>query len=472
MIPSRSVLLFLSSRPKRANASAVEGPGLDFSRTRIGETIIPHSAKVRGCRPLHFSGCGLRVHFTSLPARTSVLALLFFLLFLPTRAQIKPVNPTPGQPSSAIEADGYLYISAQGPHTATGAAPTNFPAQVRQSLDNIKSILEAAHLNLDNLVYLQVYLENIDNYAALDQSFAAYFQKTPPARSVLGVAKLPEPQIQINAIAVRDLKDKQPVTPKNFKPGKSYSPGMLTHDRLFLSTMLGADPASGKIPDDPAAQVDQALDNMKSVCEAANLTLANMVFVNPYLTKAIPTQVMNQHYAKRFEFGNTPGRATIQVSSLPENNHIAYTGIAVRDLSQRHAIRPKNMPPSPTASPCVFAGDTLFCSAKSGFVPGPNSGVFAESTANQARQTMRNQLDNLEEAGMKFDQVVSVTIYLDNLSDSADYHRIYHKFFSGPLPAETLLQQIPPAPQRAADAEGSYPDLEQMSLIAVRSHKP
>jgi enamine deaminase RidA (YjgF/YER057c/UK114 family) len=247
---------------------------------------------------------------------------------------------------------------------------------------------------------------------------------------------------------------------------------MLTHDRLFLSTMLGADPASGKIPDDPAAQVDQALDNLKSVCEAANLTLANMVFVNPYLTKAIPTQVMNQHYAKRFEFGNTPGRATIQVSSLPENNHIAYTGIAVRDLSQRHAIRPKNMPPSPTASPCVFAGDTLFCSAKSGFVPGPNSGVFAESTANQARQTMRNQLDNLEEAGMKFDQVVSVTIYLDNLSDSADYHRIYHKFFSGPLPAETLLQQIPPAPQRAADAEGSYPDLEQMSLIAVRSHKP
>ena len=84
---------------------------------------------------------------------------------------------------------------------------------------------------------------------------------------------------------------------------------------------------------------------------------------------------------------------------------------------------------------------------------------------------MRNQLDNLEEAGMKFDQVVSVTIYLDNLSDSPDYHRIYKKFFSGPLPAETLLQQIPPVPQRTAGPEGSYPDLEQMSLIAVRPPK-
>jgi enamine deaminase RidA (YjgF/YER057c/UK114 family) len=224
------------------------------------------------------------------------------------------------------------------------------------------------------------------------------------------------------------------------------------------------------VPADSGAQVDAALDNMKAVLEAARLTMAHMVFVNPYLTSDIPAKVMNERYARRFEFGNTPGRATIQVSSLPEGTHIAYTGVAVRDLSQRRSIRPKNMPPSPTASPCVFAGDTLYCSAKSGFIPGPNGGVFAESTANQARQTMRNLLDNLEEADMKFDQVVSTTIYLDNLSDSAEYHKIYEKYFAlGKLPAETLLQQIPPA-DRKSDAEGHYPDLEQMSLIAVRPH--
>jgi enamine deaminase RidA (YjgF/YER057c/UK114 family) len=404
---------------------------------------------------------------TRLLALPVVLASLFTA---PIHAQIRviPGNSTPGNPSPAIEADGYLYISAQGPRSTAGSVPPDFQAQVRQSLNNIKSILDSAHLTLDNLVYLQVYLENIENAGALDKAFAAYFPNTPPARSVLGVAKLPEPAIQINAIAVRDLTGKRVISPQNFKPNAAYSPGILTHDRLFISTMLGADPSTAKIASDPGAQVDQALDNMKSVCEAAGLTLANMVFVNPYLTSAIPTQVMNQHYARRFEFGNTPGRATIKVSALPDGNRIAYTGIAVRDLSQRHAIRPKNMPPSPTASPCVFAGDTLFCSAKSGFTPGPNSGVFGESTATQTRQTMRNLLDNLEEADLKFDSVVSVTIYLDNLSDSPDYHRIYKKFFSGPLPAETLLQQIPPAPQRSADAEGSYPDLEQMSLIAVR----
>jgi len=242
---------------------------------------------------------------------------------------------------------------------------------------------------------------------------------------------------------------------------------MLTHDRLFVSTMPGSDPATGNVPQDPAGQVNLALDRMKSVLQAAGLGMAHMVFVNPYLTSEVPMRIMNQQYAQRFEFGNTPGRATIEVSSLPQGAHIAYTGVAVRDLSQRRAIRPKNMPPSPTASPCVFAGDTLYCSAKSGFIPGPNGGVYAATALDQTRQTMRNLLDNLEEADMNYSQVVSTTIYLDDLSDSPIFAKVYKKFFSGALPAETTVQQIKSV-ERKPDAEGHYPDLEQMSLIAVR----
>lgn len=221
------------------------------------------------------------------------------------------------------------------------------------------------------------------------------------------------------------------------------------------------------IPETPAAQVDLALDRLTAVLQAAGLTNANMVFVNPYLTSKIPMRVMNEHYARRFEFGNTPGRATIQVSSLPEGAQIAYTGVAVRDLIQRKAIRPKNMPPSPTASPCVFAGDTLYCSAKSGFIPGPNGGVYFASTADQTRQTMRNQLDNLEEADMNFDQVVSTTIYLDDFSDAPLFAGIYKRYFKGALPAQTTVQQLK-AGDRRPDVDGQYPDLEQVSLIAVR----
>jgi enamine deaminase RidA (YjgF/YER057c/UK114 family) len=232
--------------------------------------------------------------------------------------------------------------------------------------------------------------------------------------------------------------------------------------------MPGSDPATGKIPDDPAAQVDFALDRMKVVLEAAGLDLRYMVFVNPYLTHNIPMRVMNQRYALRFEFGNTPARATIDVSSLPGGTHIEYTGVAVRDLKQRQAVRPKNMPPSPTASPCVFAGQTLYCSAKSGFIPGPHGGVYASTTPHQLRQTMRNLLDNLEEAGMNFDEVVATNVYLDDLSEARAFDDVYVQYFSHVLPARTTIEQIAPA-ERTPDRQDHYPDLEQVSFIAIRS---
>jgi enamine deaminase RidA (YjgF/YER057c/UK114 family) len=372
--------------------------------------------------------------------------------------------------SSTVEGGGYLYISAQGPHRADGTSANKFTDQARQCLDNIKDLVEAAGLTMNHVVYIQVYLQDVSHYDELNSAFAAYFPKDPPARSVLGVARVPEPPLQMNAVAVRDLNGKQSVSVPGWPASKAYSAGMLTRDRLFVSTMSGRDPVTGTVPQGAAAQVDMALDGLAAVLKAAGLSNFNMVFVNPYLTADIPIRIMNEHYARRFEFGNTPGRATIQVSSLPEGAHIAYTGVAVRDLSQRLAIRPKNMPPSPTASPCVFAGDTLYCSAKSGFIPGPNGGVYFASTADQTRQTMRNLLDNLEEAEMNFDQVVSATTYLDDLAESPQYSAIYTKYFKSALPAQTTVQQIKSGDRRP-NAEGQYSDLEQMSLIAVRHPK-
>jgi enamine deaminase RidA (YjgF/YER057c/UK114 family) len=320
---------------------------------------------------------------------------------------------------------------------------------------------------MEHVVYTQVYLKDISKYREINGVFAEVFAKTPPARAVLGVAGLPEPGVQINAVAVRNLTDRRAVYPPNYKSDESASPGILTHDRLFVSAMPGSNPSSGKVPEEPAVQVNLALDRMKAVLEAAGLDLGNLVFVNPYLTANIPMRVMNEQYAQRFEFGNTPARATIEVSSLPGGAHIEYTGVAVRDLKQRRAIRPKNMPPSPTASPCVFAGETLYCSAKSGFIPGPHGGVYASTTAHQLRQTMRNLLDNLEEAGMNFDQVVATNLYLDDLSDTQAFDEVYSQYFSLP-PARTTIEQIAPG-ERKADKEDHYPDLEQLSLIATRS---
>ena len=397
--------------------------------------------------------------------------LVALLLWSAVGAQAQATATAPSQEPpkvhrtapSSVDAGDYIYISAQGPRRANGALPSTFAAQARQTLNNLKSVVEAAGLTMDHVVYTTVYLTDMSQYAEMNRAFGEFFGKIPPARAVLGVAALPDPAIEINAVAVRNLSDRRAVYPLNYKSDELFSPGILTHDRLFVSAM-----PAGKASDDPAAQVDFALDQMKAVVEAAGLKLANMVFVNPYLTAQLPTRVMNQHYAQRFEFGNTPARATIEVSSLPNGAQIEYTGVAVRDLKERRAVRPKNMPPSPTASPCVFAGDTLYCSAKSGFIPGPNEGVYTSTTALQLLQTMRNQMDNLEEADMDFSQVVSTTIYLDNLADIPAFDEVYGKYFHGVLPAQTTVQQIAPT-DRGPDKEEHYPDLEQVSLIAIRN---
>jgi reactive intermediate/imine deaminase len=415
------------------------------------------------------------MHLTRVAQRLSSLLFASCLLatILPAQEQVRAVASANSSAnanhfvSSGVDAGDYLYVSGQGPRRTDGTMPSTFGAQFRQALDNVKAVVESAGLTLDNVVYVQVYLTDMNSYAEMNRMFGEYFRKNPPARAVLGVYALPDPPVAINAVAVRNLEARKAIYPASFSKDEMAPPGMLTHDRLFISSMAGIDPVTGKVPDDPGAQVDLALDRMTAVVKAAGLEMSHVVFVNPYLTAEIPSRIMNEKYAKRFEFGNTPGRATIQVSSLPGGAHIEYTGVAVRDLQQRKAIRPKNMPPSPTASPCVFAGDTLYCSAKSGFIPGPHGGLYATTTLHQLRQTMRNLLDNLEEAGMDFSQVVSTTIYLDNLADASAYNEVYGQYLGPIMPASTTVQQIAPT-ERKADQNDHYTELEQISLIAVR----
>jgi hypothetical protein len=81
---------------------------------------------------------------------------------------------------------------------------------------------------------------------------------------------------------------------------------------------------------------------------------------------------------------------------------------------------------------------------------------------------MRNLLDNLEEAGMNFDEVAATNVYLDDLSDVRAFDEVYVQYFSHVLPARTMIEQIRPA-ERSPDKEDHYPDLEQVSFVAIRS---
>src|SRR5207302_355204 len=87
------------------------------------------------------------------------------------------------------------------------------PAAESQALDNIKSVVTAAGLAMRNIVYVKVYLQDVNDYDQLNTVFAKYFPETPPARAVLGVSAVPQSSIEIDAVAVRDLSEHQAVIP-------------------------------------------------------------------------------------------------------------------------------------------------------------------------------------------------------------------------------------------------------------------
>jgi len=186
--------------------------------------------------------------------------------------------------------------------------------------------------------------------------------------------------------------------------------------------------------------------------------MKNVLWVNPYMSVSGQYDVMGKVYKTFFEFGNTPGRGTIEVSGLPAGSHINFSCIAGADLSKRKAIRPRNVPPSPTASPAILYGNTLYLSAKDGFIPG--QGMVTTDFELQLRQSMRNLLDGLEEADMSFSDVVFSTVYLRDMQDFSKLNPIYRTFFHGTLPARTTMQQNDDAKAEAA---------EQISFIAVKT---
>lgn len=383
--------------------------------------------------------------------------ILTLLLAAAASADKKPVFPPGVKPvgpySPGVLAGDSLYVAGQGAQKADGSFPSTPGEQVRQCLENIRTVVEAAGLTMQHLVYAEVYVSDPRAFEEVNRAWSGYFPQGGPARSMIGVSALPlRTPVEVNAIAIRELGRKRAVTLEG-QP-KGVPAAMFAGERLYISDCPGEDAAA-------------ALDRMAKVLRAARLDFRHMVFVNPFMTDKIGYREMNVEYARHFEFGNTPARATIQVASLPGGANIEYTGVAVLDLAKRRAVRPKNMEPSPTASPCVFADDVFYCSAKSGFIPGPNSGVYAPTVEGQVRQTMRNLLDGLEEAGLSFSNVVATNVYLDDVSDFSKMNGIYKLFFGGVAPARTTVQQFAPA-ERKANSKDQWPDLEQISLIAVK----
>lgn len=372
---------------------------------------------------------------------------------------------TADQPDSitnkSILANDTLYVSGIGSDSSDGTRPTEFSGQVIQTLRNLQTVLRHSGMDFDNIASINIYLTSIDDIPASNAIYWKMMGQARPARNILTVASLPNRnRIQINCIAVANNRQRRLIWPAGWLRGTQQDPpAVLVGEMLYMSAQEGRDPITGKRPADFAAEVDWALANVATVLRSAHMSMKNVVWVNPYITNGSQYELMGKIYSSYFEFGNTPARGTIEVLGLPKGNHIVFSCIAGSDLSKRTVVRPPNMPPSSTASPGVLYGDTLYLSAKDGFIPG--QGMVTSDRLLQTRQSMRNLLDGLQEADMSFSDVVFSTIYLKNIDDTETIGKLYSSFFQGELPATSIIQQN----QNLSDEAW-----EQISFIAVKCH--
>jgi 2-iminobutanoate/2-iminopropanoate deaminase len=114
--------------------------------------------------------------------------------------------PFQGAPySQAVKAGGFVFVSGQlalqpGQKELMGG---EIGAQTEQVIANLRAILEEAGSSLDQLVKTTVFLQNLDDFAGMNEVYAKYVGSTPPARSTVEVAKLPSGAlVEIEAIAL------------------------------------------------------------------------------------------------------------------------------------------------------------------------------------------------------------------------------------------------------------------------------
>lgn len=339
------------------------------------------------------------------------LALVCAFAAAPERKVIVPVNSAKpvGPYSPGILTDDYLYVSGQGVRDAAGKMPDGIEAQTRQCLDNVKAIVETAGLTLEHVVHMQLYLEKIGDLAVVDRVYAAYFPKQPPARTIIGTAKMPtDTTVEMTVVAVRDLKQKKILSLKSLKPLGHASSAVEAAGRVYLSAVYGA-------TDNAAAQA------FKNVLAEAKLSASNTVFRNDYGTSAT---------------------AAIALHELPAQMKSGIWAVLTRKAPVKDAS-------------CAVDGKTVYCTVQ--------RDVAANDVQAQTRAVFQKLSANLAKHGATLAHVVASNVYLDDIGEFRPMNETYATFFSAAPPTRTTVQ-----PFAKADRTQSGVALVKISVVAVK----
>ncbi|WP_136688878.1 Rid family detoxifying hydrolase [Halorhabdus amylolytica] len=109
-----------------------------------------------------------------------------------------------GAYSQATATDDLVFTAGQIPLTPDGDLldEADIDVQTQQALENVQAVLAEAGANMDDVLKVTVYVEDIDDFEAMNAAYETFFEESPPARSAVEVAALPKGVgVEIEAVA-------------------------------------------------------------------------------------------------------------------------------------------------------------------------------------------------------------------------------------------------------------------------------
>ncbi|MGV8993535.1 MAG: RidA family protein [Flavobacterium sp.] len=336
---------------------------------------------------------------------------------------------------------------------------TDIKEQATQCLENIKAIVESIDHTMEDVVKMTIFLTDISDIDAVNSVYKTFFKKELPTRTVVAVASLAihGALVQIDTL----ISNGEGTTPQ--KPLELIKVTRNTEnapkDSLASQTVAFShyNNISGQLPIDLKTQqlvsggikeqTAQCLTNVKAILESIGHVLNDVVKTTIYLKRSSDIETVNDVFAKWFP-NYVPARTVVIASDLPMNSLIQIdcavshgdgTPPQLAEDARFLVIEANNTENAPKTSYTQTVTYSHYNHISGQLPLNTKTNKIVGDVKEQAAQCLENIKAIVESIDHTIDDVVKINIQLKNIADIDAINDVYKSFFSGELPARTVI---------------------------------
>ena len=335
--------------------------------------------------------------------------------------------------------------------------------QTEYILKNCAETFKGAGSSLDHVVKAQVFLMDLNDFAAFDEVWKQYF-KVPPPRTTVGTTGLlvKDTLIEIDLIGVAGNDPKIEKTTSNApRPLANYSEAFRVGDFVFAAGQIASDYKTG-VPaearkganfpyygSDIQLQTDYVLRNLAQTFEAAGSSLEHVVKAQVFLTDLNNFAGFDEVWRRYFKV--PPPRTTVGTSGLLVKDtlvEIDLIGYVPRQGLRHEVIKSGAPQPLANYSEAMVVADYVFAAGQlaSDFRTGvpsearraENFPYYSSDIKLQTDYILKNLRQTFEAAGSSLDKVVKAQVFLTDLDLFAGFDEVWKQYFKVPPPRTTV----------------------------------